>query len=159
MQRAIESFRQDEAGDWIAELDCGHRRHVRHRPPLGERAWALSEAGRASRIGTPLDCARCDARELPAEFAAYRRTPTFDERGLPDALRARHRTKAGVWGRLEVVSGRLRFESEPPLPICEVLEAGQGTWIPPELEHAVTPLGPVALYVEFYRRRPATRPP
>ncbi|MCB1185380.1 DUF3565 domain-containing protein, partial [bacterium] len=33
----ITGFIQDEAGDWIALLACGHRRHVRHRPPLVER--------------------------------------------------------------------------------------------------------------------------
>lgn len=152
MQRAIQGFRQDGAGDWITELTCGHRRHVRHLPPLAERAWVQSEAGRASRIGSALDCERCDARELPEGFAAYRRTPTWNERDLPAALRAQHRTKPGVWGRLEVISGRLRFRSEAPLAIDEVIEPGRCAWIPPELEHAVTPLGAALCFVEFYRR-------
>jgi tellurite resistance-related uncharacterized protein len=152
MLRKIEAFRRDDAGDWIAELDCGHGRHVRHVPPLSERAWVLSEGGRASRIGSELDCARCDARELPDGFAAYRRTATWNEQTLPAALRAEHSTKRGVWGRLEVVSGRLRFTTGAPLAIDAVIEAGHGTWIPPELPHAVTPLGALECYVEFYRR-------
>lgn len=61
MNRRMLSFLQDEAGDWIAELDCGHRRHVRHRPPLAERPWVLSQAGRQARLGTLIECLYCRA--------------------------------------------------------------------------------------------------
>jgi hypothetical protein len=50
----------DEHGDWRAELDCGHFQHVRHNPPLTTRSWALTEVGRASRVGFELDCKLCD---------------------------------------------------------------------------------------------------
>jgi hypothetical protein len=60
MRQRIAGFRLDDAGDWVAELDCGHRQHVRHRPPFQLRAWVLDEAGRASRVGTPIDCPLCD---------------------------------------------------------------------------------------------------
>ena len=53
-------FEQDEVGDWVGLLACGHRQHVRHRPPWQERAWVLSEEGRRGRLGSPLDCAACD---------------------------------------------------------------------------------------------------
>lgn len=157
MERDITGFRQDEHGDWIAELRCGHHRHVRHVPPLAERRWVESEAGRAGRIGSALDCARCDRREPPAGLEAHRRTPTFSEVEMPAGLRSRHTTKAGVWGRLRVLSGRLRLVFEAPLALCEVLEAGQSAWIPPEAEHAVQLLGAASFYVEFYRRADAAR--
>ncbi len=32
MERRITGFRQDEHGDWVAELECGHLQHVRHHP-------------------------------------------------------------------------------------------------------------------------------
>src|SRR5204862_843380 len=32
VERAIVGYHQDEHGDWVAELACGHQRHVRHRP-------------------------------------------------------------------------------------------------------------------------------
>jgi hypothetical protein len=51
MQRAIESFYQDEEGHWAARLECGHRQHVRHDPPWMLREWVLTEVGRAERIG------------------------------------------------------------------------------------------------------------
>ena len=59
MKRAIVGFRQDEQGDWIAELDCGHRQHVRHKPPWTNHPWVTSAEGRQSRIGQELDCKLC----------------------------------------------------------------------------------------------------
>ena len=61
MERAITSFEQDDRGDWVAMLVCGHRQHVRHRPPWQERAWVLTTEGRQGRIGTLLECRICDA--------------------------------------------------------------------------------------------------
>ena len=46
MLRRIAGFHQDSEGDWVAELDCLHTQHVRHRPPFQERPWILTEAGR-----------------------------------------------------------------------------------------------------------------
>jgi hypothetical protein len=60
MKRAIMGWRQDEAGDWVAELSCGHGQHVRHNPPLSFRAWVLEPEGRESFIGFALDCTKCD---------------------------------------------------------------------------------------------------
>lgn len=60
MKSAITGFHTDEAGDWVAELACGHNQHVRHRPPFQSRLWVTSEAGRRSRLGVELDCKKCD---------------------------------------------------------------------------------------------------
>ena len=60
MQRIITGFEQDDEDHWRAILDCGHRQHVRHDPPLTTREWVLTEAGRASRLGFELACKRCD---------------------------------------------------------------------------------------------------
>jgi len=48
------------AGDWVAELACGHSQHMRHRPPWMERPWVAIEAQRAAKIGSPIDCPLCD---------------------------------------------------------------------------------------------------
>lgn len=58
--RDIVEFVEDDAGDWIAVLACGHRQHVRHRPPIWPKPWALTEHGRESRLGTPLHCRECE---------------------------------------------------------------------------------------------------
>jgi hypothetical protein len=69
VQRAIVGFHQDAEGEWVAELDCGHQRHVRHRPPLFPEAWVLEEASRRERVGTPLECGLCDQGGEAACFA------------------------------------------------------------------------------------------
>jgi hypothetical protein len=64
VQRSVVGFHQDEEGAWVAELACGHRRHVRHQPPFQLRPWVLDAEGRRRRLGTPLDCGLCD-QEAP----------------------------------------------------------------------------------------------
>jgi hypothetical protein len=68
MKRTITDFDKDDESHWRAVLDCGHRQHVRHDPPLTSRTWVLTAEGRASRLGFELDCKRCD--EEPAEETA-----------------------------------------------------------------------------------------
>ncbi len=60
MQRDIVGYHQDGRGDWVAELACGHRQHVRHQPPFQLRPWVVDEEGRRGRLGTPLECRLCD---------------------------------------------------------------------------------------------------
>ena len=64
MQQPIIDFAQDEAGDWVAHLACGHRQHVRHQPPWINRPWVLTEAGRAEKVGICLNCKQCDMTEV-----------------------------------------------------------------------------------------------
>jgi hypothetical protein len=58
-QRAIVGFDRDEEGHWVALLECGHRQHVRHAPPMQRREWVLTDEGRRSQIGTTLACMHC----------------------------------------------------------------------------------------------------
>jgi hypothetical protein len=67
MKRRITGFRQDEQGDWIAELDCGHRQHVRHKPPWTNHPWVTSPEGRQSKVGQELDCKLCSTAPPPHE--------------------------------------------------------------------------------------------
>lgn len=67
MLRKISGWRQDEIGDWVAELACGHGQHVRHTPPLSERPWVLHANGRARFLGFELNCKICDGDDIRAE--------------------------------------------------------------------------------------------
>ena len=58
-ERQITGFHQDEAGDWVAKLSCGHQQHVRHDPPWQVREWVTTPEGRAARLGTTLPCLVC----------------------------------------------------------------------------------------------------
>jgi hypothetical protein len=54
-----DSFHQDDVGEWIADLECGHSQHVRHQPPWTLRPWVLSEEGRREFLGYELLCVKC----------------------------------------------------------------------------------------------------
>ena len=86
--------------------------------------------------------------------APYRSTPVFDETTLPAALRAEHNTKAGVWGVIRVLEGRLRYTIiEPPSEI--VLTPARSGLVNPAQKHFVTPLGPVKMQIDFYNEPPS----
>jgi tellurite methyltransferase len=155
MQRPINGYHLDPAGDWVAELSCGHGQHVRHQPPFTIREWAITPEGRASRLGQLLDCPWCDRRQIPNGHVVYRQTPVFSDATIPTGLRSQHSTKAGVWGRLQVQSGTLAFIVEGPPEARQLLAAGESVVIVPELRHRVDVLGPVEFFVEFLRAAPS----
>ena len=87
-ERAIASFELDADGDWVAVLVCGHTQHVRHRPPFEVREWVTTEAGRAGRIGSALDCDFCEMPTLPAD--AVQELSLTDEKSVvtdPETMR------------------------------------------------------------------------
>ncbi len=65
MERKITGFHLDEHNDWVAELDCCHGQHVRHKPPFFNRPWTQTQSGRDAMLGTTLNCVRCDQLEKP----------------------------------------------------------------------------------------------
>ena len=60
MIRRIVGYHQDEENHWVADLECGHGQHVRHQPPMTTRPWVLTEEGRRQRLGTTLNCKKCE---------------------------------------------------------------------------------------------------
>ncbi|XXX78233.1 DUF3565 domain-containing protein [Sorangium sp. So ce134] len=152
MLRPITGYHTDDAGDWVAELSCGHGQHVRHKPPFLSRPWVLTAEGRASMLGTELDCVRCDRLDMPAGLTAYKRTAEFDEGTIPGGLRKDHATKPGVWGVIRVVSGRLRYRIDGPPGRDLLLTPETPGIIAPEVLHHVEPDGPVRFFVEFHRK-------
>ena len=85
--------------------------------------------------------------------APYRSTPVFDEHTLPAVLRSRHNTKAGVWGVIQMLEGRLKLTYlDPPSEI--VVEQGGSGLLRPQQDHFVEPLGPIRMRVDFYDAPP-----
>lgn len=84
----------------------------------------------------------------------YRSTPVFDEESLPVALRARHSTKAGVWGVIRLIEGRLRLTLLEPEEE-HMLDPTRPGLITPQRLHFVTALGPMRMQVDFYHEPPA----
>jgi|JI10StandDraft_1071094.scaffolds.fasta_scaffold373706_2 tellurite resistance-related uncharacterized protein len=97
------------------------------------------------------------AKSLP-ELEAYRRTSVFDEGTIPSGLLRRHTTKAGVWGRIHVLAGELRYRVLEPQVRETRLGPGQEALVEPEIPHEVEPAGAVRFYVEFLREAETEAP-
>jgi tellurite resistance-related uncharacterized protein len=154
MQRAIIDFGRDDEGDWYALLDCAHRQHVRHRPPFTNRPWVMSAAGRAGKLGEQLDCLRCDRFEWPDDILMYKRTADFDQESVPRGLQRDHRTRAGVWGRIVIVQGLLRYHVDE-MDVHRDLVPGTTGVILPQVSHRVEVTGDVRFFVEFHALAPS----
>lgn len=157
MERRITGYHRDGEDAWVAELSCGHGQHIRHRPPFQLRAWVLEVEGRRARLGTPLACPLCDRAELPDGLKFARSSPEWDEKTMPAGLRRAHRIAGGMWGRIVVRRGQLRFvaATEPELDVVVGPDSAQA--IPPEVEHEVRLLGPVRFSIDFLSIPSATK--
>lgn len=156
--RTILRFERDAEGEWVAWLDCHHRRHLRHRPPLSSFPWLAHEAERHARLGAPIECGRCAQREWPEGLERYRETKLFDHDSVPAGLLREHSTKAGVWGRLELDAGSLCLHFADLDPARVELRAGEWAAIPPALPHHLELRGPAQFRVAFYRPALASAP-
>lgn len=83
----------------------------------------------------------------------YRSTPVFDEKTLPAALRGEHRTKAGVWGVIQVIEGRLKFILADGTGET-ILTPDQPGLVQPEQTHRVETIGPMLMQIHFYNELP-----
>jgi tellurite resistance-related uncharacterized protein len=95
--------------------------------------------------------------EPPDIPVPYRSTPVFDEISLPAALRKEHRTKAGVWGVIRVIEGKLKL-TLLDRPSETILTPGRPGLILPEQPHRVEPIGRTRMQVDFYDTPPTVRP-
>ncbi len=157
MIRSILGFHPDSDGDWVAELSCYHTQHLRHRPPFQQRPWVLDPAGRASRVGSDIDCPLCDRAELPDGLMILGRAGPWDQGSVPDALRHAHLTPEGWWGLLVVHDGGIGFQFKPDeTPTAPVvhLDAGAYQSIPPGVPHRLMVTGPVEVELQFRGRQP-----
>lgn len=150
LQRPITGFGRDADDDWFAVLDCGHRQHVRHRPPFFNRPWVTTGTGRASRLGAPLDCLLCDRFELPDSMQAVERTPVFTAAKLPAWLRQGRASDAGIWTMIVVTEGHLRCIAGEPGRTRELTVEAPGI-VPPQFHYRLEPIGPARFYLETYR--------
>ena len=90
-------------------------------------------------------------KALPDGLVAYKKTPVFTEATIPPGLTKEHCTKAGVWGVIHVLSGRLRYQV-PAAGIDLELSPDRSGLIEPEARHSVAvAAGPLRFTIEFYR--------
>ncbi len=91
-------------------------------------------------------------RTVPAGYVAYRQTPVFTRDTVPPGLLKAHRIKAGSWGKLHVIEGRLLFRLHEPPSETLLDPTRPPVVIPPQARHevALPDAGPVRFYVEFF---------
>lgn len=89
-------------------------------------------------------------KTLPVTVAPYQRTKTFTQDTVPKGLLADHSTKAGTWGVITVLEGKLKY-TIPSTDEIVILDSETWGIVEPEVAHHVTPLGPVSFFVEFHR--------
>jgi tellurite resistance-related uncharacterized protein len=92
--------------------------------------------------------------EIPQEARPYHRTAEFTEATVPAGLLKAHTTKAGVWGLIHVLEGRLAYRIvDPRVPAAERILTPQDApgVVEPTILHQVEPIGAVRFFVEFLR--------
>lgn len=89
-------------------------------------------------------------KALPDSVSAYQRTPEFSETSLPNALQRRHTTKPGVWGRIQILEGSLRYRILEPSEEHLLTPETPGI-VAPEVPHEVEVVGTVRFFIEFFR--------
>jgi len=57
--RKIVGFRMDVDRNWVADLECGHQKHVRNDPPYTDHHWVTTAQGRLEHMGQELICSAC----------------------------------------------------------------------------------------------------
>jgi tellurite methyltransferase len=149
--RAVTGFSVDAEGHWVAHLECGHRQHVRHRPPWELRPWVLTEEGRREHLGSTVPCIHCSMPVLPAGVVRYKLLGPFTAATIPPGLLRNHTLKARVWGRIVVLEGELFYVIEREPEVSFVLAPGTQGIVMPEEPHRIEARGPVRFEIEFLR--------
>jgi len=57
--RRILRIHDESPSSCVVELECGHRRHVRDRPPLERHPWVRDPVARQAKIGAAIECGLC----------------------------------------------------------------------------------------------------
>ena len=57
--KKIVGFHMDVNRDWVADLECGHQKHVRNDPPYTDHHWVTTAQGRTEHMGQELACSAC----------------------------------------------------------------------------------------------------
>lgn len=89
-------------------------------------------------------------KTLPPDLELYNQTRTFTEANLPQALTQAHHTKPGIWGRIVVQSGSLKYCITSSGEEHTLDDKTPGV-IEPEALHQIEPLGAVRFHIEFLR--------
>ena len=90
-------------------------------------------------------------RSLPGDVEPYAKSPEFSEDTIPENAQRSHRSKEGVWAKINILEGRLLYRIlEPEAQEFELTPEMPGI-VEPEVAHQIAPAGKVRFFIEFYR--------
>lgn len=139
MQRTITNIRI-ENDQPLVMLDCLH-----------EIDLSFIDAGNNANIGGVVDCPLCPKLVMPEGLECYKRTGLFDHDSVPKGFLRKHATKSGVWAKIIVTQGRLRYIVDDLGQQCFELDSQTHGVIAPQMKHHVALEASGKFYVEFYR--------
>ena len=94
-------------------------------------------------------------KALPSNVVKYSQVPkigTFTTNKIPKGLLREHTTKAGTWGVIRILKGKLRYTINEPSPAEYILDKDSRGIIEPQVKHEVAALtDDLEFFVEFYR--------
>lgn len=89
---------------------------------------------------------------LPASATPYRKIGPFDAATLPSGLRAEHRLKEDVWGKLELLEGSVDFVwDDGRTDNRHRLAKGNIQLVTPTTPHHLEVSGTFRLTIEFWK--------
>lgn len=90
-------------------------------------------------------------KTLPCDVVCYATSPEFTGDAMPANLSGAHQTNAGVWAKIVVQEGRLRYHILEPEPAKYELSPDRPGIVEPTIPHRVEPIGNARFRLEFYR--------
>lgn len=96
--------------------------------------------------------------QIPDDFTHYKSTPVFSPEQVPKMFLHLHNTKAGVYGKIRVLSGALKFygfaERRGEIEKEIIIPAGEAAISPPQYWHKVEFMTPQTTFkVDFYAQK------
>ncbi|MEI6897671.1 MAG: DUF1971 domain-containing protein [Psychromonas sp.] len=95
---------------------------------------------------------------IPEDFVNYKSTSLFTKTNIPKMFLHLHNTKAGVYGKIFVTNGQLKFfgftDRRGKIDKEIIIQANQSAISPPEYWHKVVFLTEdTSFYVDFYAQK------
>ncbi|MCK5820215.1 MAG: DUF1971 domain-containing protein [Psychromonas sp.] len=96
--------------------------------------------------------------KIPSDFVNYKSTSTFTKESVPKMFLHLHNTRAGVYGKIVVTSGQLKFygfkERRGQIEKEVLIKKNESAISPPEYWHKVEFLtDDTEFYVDFYAQQ------
>lgn len=88
---------------------------------------------------------------LPAHLNPQQRTDIFTNDTIPKGLLRDHQLKAGTWGKIEVLKGKLSLRFVNEEDDTHVITKGNPGYVPPTKLHQIEASEEVEFFIEFYQ--------